>query len=256
VTQGSADRVVLDVGNSAVTVAICDRDQVLTAVSVVHAGIAPEDFERRLRAAIAPAPPLAPIGIAQVNDAIAAKVIAIAGSSRRVLVAPRDFAPGVVNACENPETVGLDRLFDANALDRDGDFVVVDAGTAITVDRVCRGVFEGGAIAPGIRVSYRALHRETGKLPQVEPDLSPPPALGRNTRQAMRVGVERGLAGLVDRLVADLLAELPADRRAASRVFLTGGDARYLAPLLRTPIEIDPMLTLRGIARALLEATG
>lgn len=255
-SRASADRIVLDIGNSAVTVAPCSGVEVLHSLTIVHAGVDGSAFDLRLREAIDSAPAGIPIGIAQVNPAATARVLAVAAMGRRVLVAPRDFAPTIENACESPHTVGLDRLFNAEAVDRDGDFVIVDAGTAITVDRVSRGVFQGGAIAPGIRLCYRALHRDTGGLPEVEPGSDAPPALGRHTIEAIRVGVERGLAGLVDRLATDLLAELSEVRRATARVVVTGGDASILGRLLLTPHRIDPTLTLRGIAKALYAVIG
>ncbi len=82
-------------------------------------------------------------------------------------------------AVERPDMVGVDRLLDALAANGlrtpDQPAVVVDVGTAITVDLVSReGVFLGGAILPGIGMSAKALHAFTDLLPLVEvADLSP-----------------------------------------------------------------------------------
>ena len=47
--------------------------------------------------------------------------------------------------------------------------VIVDLGTAITVDLVSSdGAFQGGAILPGIEMSARALHDYTDLLPRIE----------------------------------------------------------------------------------------
>ncbi len=51
------------------------------------------------------------------------------------------------------ETMGIDRIFACEAI-RDG--VIVDAGSAITVDVVRDGVFEGGFIYPGTKAMSKA----------------------------------------------------------------------------------------------------
>jgi len=254
VTHAAGERIVVDVGNSAATVALCSGAIVSSVTSVIHVGVEPSVFEERLRAALAAAPETAPIGIAHVNAEVKDRIVAAIGSRRRVLVAPRDFAPAVRNACDSPETVGLDRLFNANAVARDADFVIVDAGSAITVDKVARGVFLGGAIAPGLRMAYRALSRDTGQLPLLEPIAEPPRAPANNTRAAIHAGVRVGLAGLVDRLIDDLLESFDPSHRQGVSVILTGGDAAWFSSLLLARHTIDSTLTLRGIARALDEA--
>lgn len=253
-THAAGERIVLDVGNSAATVAFCSGAIVSSVTSVIHAGVEPSVFDGRLRAVIAAAPESAPIGIAHVNAVVTDRIVAALGPRRHVCIAPRDFAPAVTNACESPETVGLDRLFNANAVARDADFVIVDAGSAITVDKVARGVFLGGAIAPGLRMSYRALSRETGQLPLLEPVEEPPRAPANNTRAAIHAGVRVGLAGLVDRLIDDLLESFEPSHREGVSVILTGGDAAWFSTLLLARHTVDSTLTLRGIARAFDEA--
>src|SRR5688500_16505916 len=72
---------------------------------------------------------------------------------------------------ETPEETGVDRVLNiAAAYEQLGKAcVVVDAGTAITVD-CCndRGDFLGGAIAPGVSMQLNALHEHTAKLPRVD----------------------------------------------------------------------------------------
>ncbi len=72
---------------------------------------------------------------------------------------------------KNPRTVGIDRLVNALAAYRrfGGPAVVVDIGTAVAIDVVSeRGEFLGGAIAPGITVAARALHRDCAQLPLLD----------------------------------------------------------------------------------------
>ena len=132
-----------------------------------------------------------------------------------------------------PDMVGVDRLLDvvaANRLRTPGKpAVVVDAGSAITVDLVdAEGSFQGGAILPGIAMSARALHEFTDLLPQIEmADLAePPPALGKATVAAMQSGLFWGTVGAVRQLVEQLAGDADAE------VFLTGGAGPIVARLI------------------------
>lgn len=77
------------------------------------------------------------------------------------------------NAYRSPETLGLDRLaaaVGAAALCPGRNVLIVDAGTALTVDLVTAdGVFRGGCISPGLRMRLQALHDHTAALPLCEP---------------------------------------------------------------------------------------
>lgn len=185
-----------------------------------------------------------PIGIASVRPDATARVLALL-RGKRAWIAPADFRAPITNACDPPESVGQDRLFLAAAAHAmvGGAVAAVSLGTAITVNFVdAAGVFRGGAIALGVAPALRALVRETGLLPLVEVTAGDPiPALGRETHAAIRSGVVRGAAGLVDRLIADVAPGIGA-------VVVTGGDAPLLVPFLATPVRVEQDLALLGIA--------
>ncbi|MFH0946042.1 MAG: type III pantothenate kinase [Planctomycetota bacterium] len=241
------DRAVIDVGNSSSTVGLMHGLKVLETHRFLR--LDPETPGAIRSLLVAQLPPGVEVRIAGVHPQAVAALIEALGSQFPVLVAPTDFAPPIRNRCIPREAVGLDRLFGAAAAARDGvPVVIVDAGTAITVDWVGpEGDFEGGAIAAGVGLSFRALHTQTGQLPLVrarEPDSGPAeiPARATRTDDAIRSGVIRGLAGLVDRLVAEVSG------REENRVVLTGGDGLTLLPYLRCGARFDPDLLLRGIA--------
>lgn len=168
-----------------------------------------------------------------------------------VLISARDLPLRV--GLERPDMVGIDRLVDALAANQlrspEHAAIVVDVGTAITVDLVSReGVFLGGAIVPGIGMSAQALHQFTDLLPRVDTSEleEPPPALGTSTVAAMRSGLFWGAVGAIRQLIAKLTASQahPAD------VFLTGGASPTVAQLLGSNARHVPHLTLAGIALA------
>jgi type III pantothenate kinase len=164
---------------------------------------------------------------------------------RRLLRLRRDLPVPMHCVCDAPEQVGEDRLANAVAAYRlvGGPAVVVDTGTAITLDAVsASGDFLGGAIAPGVGSSARALHEFTAQLPLVEPH-SPGSVIGRNTLDAINIGIVIGLAGLVDRLIEGITAELGA----GATVIATGGYAPLLAPHARAIDRVEQHLTLLGL---------
>jgi type III pantothenate kinase len=67
--------------------------------------------------------------------------------------------------------VGADRIVNAiGAFDRyGGDLIIVDFGTATTLDVVGPdGAYEGGVIAPGVNLSLKALHDAAAALPFID----------------------------------------------------------------------------------------
>ena len=154
-------------------------------------------------------------------------------------------------AVERPDMVGVDRLLDALAAnclrESDRPAVVIDVGSAITVDLVSAdGVFRGGAIAPGIGMSARALHTFTDLLPLIDMSelAEPPPALGASTLAAMQSGLFWGAVGTIRQLTQ----ELTAGTARPPQVFLTGGAGPAVADLLGPETQYIPHLTLAGIA--------
>ena len=232
-----SELVALDVGNTTVSGARLRDDEVLDRFSIPH------DDPRLIESLAAIAPSL-PVALVSVHPSRRDEVLRRLGE-REVLVAPDDLPPAVVNACVPESSVGLDRLFDAAGL-IDTPAVIVDAGSAITVDHVdVDGVFRGGSIAPGVAMCLDALHERTGKLPRVDVDpRRPVPTRGLDTEGAIRCGVIRGLAGLIERLVDEV------SDGYAPNVVLTGGDAELLHPYLRGDVDVDLDLMMRGIARS------
>ncbi len=168
---------------------------------------------------------------------------------------PADAPPLMENRCQPPEAVGADRL--ANAVAAVGEFksdcLIVDAGTAVTVDAVSAAgpVFLGGAILPGVRLAAHALAKGSALLPHVAVR-EPGPAVATSTAAAISSGVARGLAGAVDRLVSDMAGELGSGQC----ILLTGGDAPRFERLCKAPMQDRPHLTLRGLALAWLARAG
>lgn len=143
-----------------------------------------------------------------------------------------------------PQRVGVDRLLNAVAAwqtDREAvPAVLVDAGSAVTVDLLDDGgVFQGGAIFPGLRLMTLALHEYTARLPLVAVSQAQPPLPGKNTEAAIGVGIHDAVVGGILHCVRRYQTGHPI-----RSVWLTGGDAELLRPALE-PILIERGLRLR-----------
>lgn len=156
----------------------------------------------------------------------------------------QDRACGITNAYREPTRLGVDRwlaMIAARAV-VGLPACVVDCGSAVTVDAVdAEGRHLGGVIFPGLRLLKEALHAGTG-LPPVSDsggEAFPP----RDTAAAIEQGCLRGLAGSIDRLIAQLGDELGEEPRRV----ITGGDAPRILPLLESPLTLHEDLVLEGL---------
>jgi len=147
----------------------------------------------------------------------------------------------------DPRAIGVDRVCAAAAaFDRIQDAcTIVSFGTAVTVDLVDDGTLLGGAILPGLALQMRALHEFTAALPQATPG-TPDLPFGRNTIEAIQIGVCRGLAGAVREIVESYASHL----NRWPQVVATGGSAEFMMPFCDFIDTWTADLALRGIALA------
>lgn len=178
------------------------------------------------------------------------RLAADAAHDARLVRVGRDLPIPINRALDDESTVGHDRLLAALGAYRTANqaCVVVDAGTAVTIDFVDgEGTFQGGAIAPGPTLMLDALHGRATHLPQLE--FKPPDprrgVFGKDTTHAMLLGVAAALRG-VFRERLDSYAEAYG---AYPQVVATGGDAALLEETGLVD-HIVPDLVLMGIAAA------
>lgn len=169
--------------------------------------------------------------IASVNDKVAD---ALEDELKRRLPTPplrigRDVPIPMTHTLEDASTLGQDRMLSAlgASVRARQACVVVDAGTAVTVDYVDGdGVFRGGLIAPGLNMMLKALHEHTSALPSLEyqaPDADAGPG-GSDTPSAMQLGVTTALRGLVRLAVENFAIKFDG----YPQVIATGGDMGVL----------------------------
>ncbi len=189
---------------------------------------------------------------------------------------------GLVMDIAHPETCGSDRQYAMRAALEDqwelrgngGEaaqvrVIVVDAGTALTVDagRAEPGLegegdsspqltFLGGAIAMGPGSLASAMAARGARLPEfdVEPDA---PALGRSTVEALQSGVAVGFRGAVRELTQQVASDAFGSLDGVS-VYLTGGARsfarRAVSESCRGGFHESAHLVHAGLARVLRAA--
>ena len=157
---------------------------------------------------------------------------------------------GITNAYKQPRSMGVDRwVAMVGAWDElQTACLVVDAGTAITIDAIDHtGRHLGGQIIAGVELMMRALASSTSDIPTVRAtsrSSGPAPQLfATSTADAVREGARNAVTGAVDRAFRALQSTA-----YEPELVLTGGDAsRILNALCETPLH-RPNLVLQGLA--------
>ena len=110
---------------------------------------------------------------------------------------------------ESPAATGIDRLLAAEAAKKmhaaDSDLIVIDCGTAMTIDLVTRdNVFRGGVILAGPETNLQALAAMTSALPDLsgQPLGRPESPVGRSTQEALMAGAWLNGLGAIRETVA------------------------------------------------------
>ena len=153
---------------------------------------------------------------------------------------------GLENNYHIPEQLGVDRWMAMVMAYRvtQGPVIIVDCGTAITIDLVNKnGLFLGGVIMPGINTAYDSLRTGTDVVDEISKlhDVSP---VSHSTEEGVAAGVVLGIAGGIERVVREQSLRLD---RMNPVVVLTGGDAEKIVRHLSIPVDYQVNLVLQGL---------
>ncbi len=121
--------------------------------------------------------------------------------------------------------------------------IVLDMGTATTMVVIDKSsCYVGGAIIPGVKLSYSALACGTSLLPDIS--ITPPKkAIATNTVDSMRSGAVFGTAATIDGMIERMETELGYE----CMVVATGGLAQAITPYCKRDIICDNDLLLKGM---------
>ena len=122
--------------------------------------------------------------------------------------------------------------------------IIVDMGTATTIVAVDKdGAYIGGAIVPGVNLSFEALSQGTSLLPNISIE-APRKCIATNTGDSMKSGAVFGTAAMIDGMIERMEAELGQP----ATVIATGGLSGGIIPYCKHEIKHEPDLLLKGLA--------
>ncbi|MBO7242694.1 MAG: type III pantothenate kinase [Alistipes sp.] len=234
---------IVDIGNSRAKVAILEQGEVI--MQETHPEITQEIVDDTL------------LRYPTISRAIVAStrgdgehVAALLQSliQRVILFNPATTPIPLGNSYHTPKTLGPDRLaaaVGAAALYPDKEIMIVDFGTAITIDFVIDNTFRGGNISPGVTTRFRALADYTACLPLCAPT-EEVLEYGRTTTEAIEQGVMRGVEQEIRGYVEQFLL-----KNHENCIIFTGGDAKYFVKRIKNAIFADCEPVLFGLNRIL-----
>ena len=233
---------IVDIGNSLVKVAVTAGDDVVA----MRAFASPAESD--ICAMLDEYPAVGRGIVASTGVDAGATAERLRARGLRVLEMSPSTPVPIGNAYLTPETLGADRLaaaVGAVALTGSRNCLIVDFGTAITVDLVTDGVFRGGNISPGVRMRFRALHDYTSRLPECSAT-EVVSTLGRSTREAIEQGVMQGVTYEIEGHISRL-----TEKKGDLSVIFTGGDAKYFVKRIKNTIFTNRELVICGLNRIL-----
>jgi type III pantothenate kinase len=239
----------VDAGNSRIKSGVWERGTI-TPLSPIdtEAKAPPNDWQRIDRPSS--------VAISNVAGAtVAAKLAAwadAAWSVEPIFAAVRREAAGVSTRYESIEQLGVDRWLAALAgyAIADGAAVIVDAGTATTIDLVeDDGAHLGGSIAPGLSLMVASLTRNTARL-RLD-SIERVDRVATNTNAAISTGCIDAVAGGIERMRQRAQALLGRE----PPWIITGGEAAMVMEICEIEFRHVPDLVLRGLVLAAREET-
>ncbi len=158
-------------------------------------------------------------------------------------------AYGVITRYKEPKRLGVDRWLALVGARPQAPALVVDCGTAVTIDVIdAAGVHQGGVILPGIALMQSAL---LGKASGVQAavnqqtfDESGEFGVGRDTQQGIILGAQYSVVGAIEHFEQVNKAKIQGYCR-----IITGGDAAVIQSALKREYHQCPHLVLTGLQK-------
>ena len=151
---------------------------------------------------------------------------------------------GLKYTYRDPATLGADRIaVVVGALSRyRRNVIVIDAGTAITIDVAKRGGYHlGGIILPGMHMFSELMHKKTSQLPQVRV-IKPKNLVGRSTKECIQSGIFNGTMAMIQGLIQNIKIQARGDYYCVA----TGGSGKLIAGQVREVDVYDENLCMYG----------
>ena len=149
---------------------------------------------------------------------------------------------------KNIKQLGSDRIVNSIEGKKFRNCLIIDFGTATTFDIVKNGVYEGGVIAPGVKLSIKNLSQSTALLPMFDLK-NKQKSYGKNTIDALNAGFIWGYDGLIN----NIINKITKNWKMNYKIILTGGYANLFRKIIKRKSIVDQDITIKGASRVYRE---
>jgi len=149
---------------------------------------------------------------------------------------------------KNNNELGSDRIANAIGASKFKNCLILDFGTATTFDIIKEGVYEGGVIAPGVKLSMMNLSSSTALLPIFNLNNNQK-SYGKNTKEALNAGFIWGYEGLINNIIKKITSKW----KMKYKIILTGGYAKFFKKIIKRKTVVDQNITIKGISKVYKE---
>jgi len=149
---------------------------------------------------------------------------------------------------KNKRQLGSDRIANAIGAKKYKNCLVLDFGTATTFDVIKNGIYEGGVIAPGIKLSIKNLSQATALLPTINLS-SNQKNYGKSTTEALNAGFVWGYEGLINNIINKIITK----NKIKYKIIFTGGYANFFKKIIKKNVKVDQDITVKGISNVYKE---
>ena len=148
----------------------------------------------------------------------------------------------------NVNQLGSDRIVNSIAGKKFKNCLIIDFGTATTFDIVKNEIYEGGVIAPGIKLSIKNLSNSTALLPKFDLKYKQK-SYGKNTKDALNAGFIWGYDGLINKIIN----KITLNWKMNYKIILTGGYANLFKKVIKRKTTVDQNITIKGVSQVYRE---
>ena len=145
---------------------------------------------------------------------------------------------------KNLRQLGSDRIVNSIEGKKFKNCLIIDFGTATTFDIVKNGIYEGGVIAPGVKLSIKNLSQSTALLPMFVLKNNQK-SYGKNTKDALNAGFIWGYEGLVN----NIISKITSNWNMNYKIILTGGYANLFKKIIKRKTFVDQNITIKGVSK-------
>lgn len=242
----SETKLLFDVGNSRIKWAYSAQGEFVTTGSLPARDISPSILKRKFGEQ---SPPnsiwISNVGSSEVLDQLNQWFNSEMDLTPTIVKVSKHSC-GIDNHYQSQDTLGVDRwlaAIGARSVVDQGHVIIVDAGTAVTIDWLSdSNQYEGGAIVPGVELMHDAL---TSRTAGVKSKFSwTQQILGGSTVECVNSGISFALVGAIERIVSQLTKQIAAP----VSMILTGGNAEPVSQRSDLAFIIENELVLLGVA--------